>query len=242
MKVINKTTRETVKTIYFLLFLFTSSLSNAQNFEVGLFGGVTNYQGDLADGAIVFRETEPAYGVLLRYSPLDFLTFKASLTLGTLRGDDKNSSNEDIRQRGYAFKANLRELGFFAELHLPGYASSGQGIFKASFSPFLFAGIGFTSTDGKPTAPAGRLPYPFPEVDAKNSFICVPFGGGFKWHFIEKMSASIEWGARDVFNDYLDGISKNGNPKANDWYMFGGITLTYVLDGGGDNPFGRMKR
>ena len=214
-----------------------SIFSKAQNYEFGIFAGTSNYQGDLADGAIVWKKAQPAGGLLVRYSPLDFLSFRMGFTAGKLVGDDQTSSKPNIRERGFTFTSNIREVSLLTEIHLPTFGSSSYGIFKARFSPFLFAGIGISTINGEPEAPKDVIPYPFPEFDARKKFMCVPFGGGVKFRFAEAFSTSIEWGTRTVFNDYLDGISVNGNPKRNDWYMFGGITLTYVIDGGDDNPY-----
>jgi Domain of unknown function (DUF6089) len=234
------------KTFYFsilfmILGLYSTHLS-AQNYELGLFGGTTNYQGDLADGAIVWQETQPAAGLLIRYSPKNFLAFRVGFTYGKLLGDDKYASNPQIRQRGYSFVSNVKELAILSEFHLPNYGSSSYGMFKVKFSPFGFVGVGLTNINGQPQAPKDRVPYPFPEFDAKSSFICGVLGGGVKFQFAPSFATSLEWGTRTVFNDYLDGISKNGNPKANDWYMFGGLTLTYVVDGGDSNPYKGRKR
>lgn len=226
------------KTIFFAVaFIFLNFFSTAQNYEFGIFAGTSNYQGDLADGIYVWKETQPAGGLLIRYSPLNYLSFKMAFTAGKLLGNDKNSKNADIRDRGYSFTSNIREFAAFTELHLPRFGSSTYGIFKARFSPFVFIGVGITTLNGEPKAPKDAVPYPFPEFNAQKKFICMPFGGGVKLRFAESFATSVEWGTRTVFSDYLDGISKNGNPNANDWYMFGGITLTYYIDGGDNNPY-----
>jgi Domain of unknown function (DUF6089) len=219
-----------------------SFLSMAQSFEIGAFGGGSNYQGDLADGILVLKETQPAYGLIMRYSPFKFLSFRVGYLQGGIVGDDKNSSNEDIRKRGFNISTNIRELSVLTEWQLPSYGNSNQGIFRPSITPFLFAGIGFASRDKDPKAPIDRYPDPFPEFNSKKSFTSIPFGGGLKFHFAESFAMSLEWGMRATFSDFVDGVSVNANPLKNDYYMFGGITVTYVLDGGGDNPFSRMKR
>ena len=239
----NKTTMKLTKTILFAAFCFILPfVSHAQSYEVGFLGGGINYQGDLADGVIVLKETQPAYGLVLRYSPLNFVSVRLGYVQGRIVGDDVNSSNVDIRKRGFKIASNIRELSVLTEWHLPSYGKSTMGIFKPSVTPFLFAGVGFASGDGKPQAPADRYPDPFPEFNATSNFISIPFGGGIKFHFAENFATSVEWGIRATFSDYVDGVSTNANPLKNDYYMLGGITFTYVIDGGGDNPFRRGKR
>ena len=147
--------------------VFLSFLSQGQNYEFGLFAGTSNYQGDLADGVIVWKKAQPAGGLLVRYSPLDFLSFKMAFTAGKLIGDDQTSSKANIRERGFSFTSNIREVSLFTELHLPQFGSSSYGIFKARFSPFLFVGVGITTINGEPQAPKDLIPYPFPEFDAR---------------------------------------------------------------------------
>jgi hypothetical protein len=230
--------------IFFLaiICLCFSFIVKSQSYEIGVLVGGANYQGDLADGIVVLKETRPSYGAIMRYTPFKFLSFRVGFLQGGLEGDDANSSDAGIRKRGYSISTNIRELTFLTEWQLPSYGTSGQGIFKPSITPFLFAGVGFASRDKDPKAPADRYPDPFPEFDSKKSFISIPFGGGVKYQFAPNFTTSLEWGLRATFSDYVDGVSLNANPLKNDYYMIGGIAFTYVLGGGGDNPFGRIKR
>jgi OmpA-OmpF porin, OOP family len=219
-----------------------SCMLKAQSFEIGPLLGGSNYQGDLADGIVVLKETRPAYGVIMRYTPLKFLSFRLGFVQAGIVGDDANSTNIDIRKRGYKISANMSELSILTEWQLPSYGTSGQGIFKQSITPFVFAGVGFASRDRDPTGPDNSSGYsPFPEFDSKKSFISIPIGGGVKYNFAPNFSTSLEWGLRATFSDYVDGVSQNANPLKNDYYMIGGLSFTYILNGGGDNPFGRMK-
>jgi Domain of unknown function (DUF6089) len=228
--------------LWAVLCLFFSFNLTSQSYEIGVLVGGANYQGDLADGGIVLKETRPAYGAIMRYTPLKFLSIRMGFLLGGIEGDDANSSDAGVRKRGYSISTNMRELTFLTEWQLPSYGTSGQGIFKPSITPFVFVGVGFASRDKDPKAPADRYPNPFPEFDSKKSFISIPVGGGVKYNFAPNFSTSLEWGLRATFSDYVDGVSINANPLKNDYYMIGGLTFTYVLDGGGDNPFGRLKR
>jgi Domain of unknown function (DUF6089) len=235
----SKSTRTYLLAVICICFSFNLK---SQSFEIGPLIGGANYQGDLADGVVVLKKTRPAYGVIMRYSPFKFLSFRMGFLQGGIEGDDANSSIEGIRKRGYKISANMSELSILTEWQLPSYGTSGQGIFKPSITPFVFAGVGFASRDKDPTAPVDRYPDPFPEFDSKKSFISIPVGGGIKYQFAPNFTTSLEWGLRATFSDYVDGVSTNANPLKNDYYMIGGIAFTYVLNGGGDNPFGRMKR
>ena len=212
-----------------LFFISFAPLSKAQ-FEVGFFGGLTNYQGDLADGSLIWKETQPAFGALIRYTPNRFLTLRGNFIQGKLTGSDFNSSDIQARSRGFTFKSTIREMSILAEYNILGqsgeHSYDGIGVL---FNPYVFAGIGIASTDGVPVAPEDTRPYPFPEDKARSVLPAFPFGGGVKVQFGESVSVGVEWGTRLTFSDYLDGVSKTGNPKRNDWYMFGGLTLTYCF-------------
>ena len=64
-------------------------ISQAQ-FEAGVFAGASNYQGDLADGSIIWRETQLSYGALMRYNANRFLTLRAHFIQGNAQASDYN--------------------------------------------------------------------------------------------------------------------------------------------------------
>jgi hypothetical protein len=227
-----------------ILIIFLSSFTlSAQSYELGIFGGWTAYQGDLADGITVWPNIRPSGGLLIRYNPTSYYSFRLGFTTGTLVGDDQNSKRQIIRDRGYSFYSTVREIAALGELHLPLFGSSSYGLFKLKISPYVFGGVALTVINGEPKAPEDRVPYPFPEFDAKKNFFIVPLGGGLKFQIKKNFSIGAEWGTRKTFGDYIDGISLNGNPASGDWYMFGGLTMTYIVDGGNDNPYkGRNKK
>ena len=223
--------RNSFKTINLtiLAFLFCIPLSKAQ-FEAGLFVGACNYQGDLANNTVEFIETRPGFGALVRYSPNRFLTIRGNYLQGKLKGTDLNSSDPITRYRGFSFQSTIREISFVGEYNFLGNSNEqnyqGGGVYV---NPYIFAGLGLASTDGTPIAPADTRPYPFPEPGAKSIIPAFPLGVGVKVQFGDSFSAGFEFGSRLTFSDYLDGVSKYGNPKKKDWYIFAGLTLTYCF-------------
>lgn len=166
-----------ISIILITFFVCLCFFSKAQKYEFGIFAGASNYQGDLADGIVVLKETQPAGGLLIRFSPLNYLSFKMAFTAGKLSGNDKNFKDASFRKRGYSFTSNIREFAAFTELHLPQFGSGSFGTFQARFSPFIFIGVGITTLNGEPQASKDAVPYPFPEFDARKKFICLPMGG-----------------------------------------------------------------
>jgi Domain of unknown function (DUF6089) len=216
-------------TLYIFLFL---PASKAQ-MEAGVYAGAANYQGDLADGTVIWRETQLSYGALLRYTPHRFVSIRAHFMQGNLQASDYNSSNVGIRQRGFRLKSVVREFAAVGEFNFLGKENNVANDFSFMVNPYLFGGLGVATTSNSPTAPSDTNPYPFPEVGAKNTFLTIPMGVGVKIQPAPSFSLGLEWGARTVFSDRLDGVSnasKGVSSKGNDWYMFGGLTFTYIFN------------
>ena len=206
--------------------------SHAQ-FEAGILAGAANYQGDLADGAIIWRETQLSFGALMRYTPNRFLTLRAHFMQGKVQGSDYNSSERNIRYRGFKFKSTLNEFALIGEYNFLGKENETANDFSFMINPYLFGGVGYVGTTGTPTAPDDTKPYPFPETGAKNGFLTIPMGIGVKIQPSPTFSLGLEWGARTVLSDRLDGVSSATSgvfSKGNDWYMFGGLTFTYLFN------------
>jgi Domain of unknown function (DUF6089) len=218
--------------VVILCFFVFSPTSKAQ-IEAGVYAGATNYQGDLADGTVIWRETQLSYGVLLRYTPHRFVSLRAHYMQGNLQASDYNSSNVDIRQRGFRLRSVVREFAAIGEFNFLGKENNVANDFSFMVNPYLFGGLGVALTSNAPTAPDDVIPKPFPEVGAKNTFLTIPMGIGVKIQPAPSFTLGLEWGARTVFSDKLDGVSnvtKGVFSKGNDWYMFGGLTFTYIFN------------
>ena len=213
---------------YILLFLSLST-SAQKSFEIGLFGGFANYQGDLAASEIEISETRVSYGAFLRYHVSKKIKVKASGYLGFISGTDENSDGS-LRTRGWSFESNLLEVSAVAEFHPLGNARYGTtGIFRKHISPYVFLGAGMVNTDPKIKVSIPEDEALFPEQDFSPTFLSVPFGAGVQFDLLENMSIGFEVGWRLTLNDYLDGVSKNGNSDKNDLYIFLGATISYVF-------------
>jgi Domain of unknown function (DUF6089) len=218
--------------VVILCFFVFSPTSQAQ-IEAGVYAGATNYQGDLADGTIIWRETQLSYGALLRYTPHRFVSLRAHFMQGNLQASDYNSSQVDIRQRGFKLRSVVREFAAVGEFNFLGKENNVANDFSFMVNPYLFGGLGVAFTSNSPTAPADTNPYPFPEKNAQKTFLTVPMGIGVKIQPAPAFTLGLEWGARTTFSDKLDGVSnitKGVFSRGNDWYMFGGLTFTYILN------------
>ena len=202
-----------------------------KSFEVGVFGGFANYQGDLVAPQIELSETKVSYGAFLRYHISEKIKIKANGYLGFISGSDANNDNS-LRTRGWSFEANLIEVTGVLEYHPIGKARYGStGIFQKQISPYAFVGAGMVHTDPTVMVTRPEDEALFPETDFSTPSLSAPFGLGVRIDLIENFSLGFEGGWRLTFNDYIDGVSTNGNSDKNDLYIFVGTTLSYVFSG-----------
>jgi OOP family OmpA-OmpF porin len=231
-----------------LLFL-ALPLVLTQNFaqkdiEFGFFAGIANYQGDLAENDIVLGETKISLGGLIRYHVNSKFNIRASGFFGTISGDDANS--ETLSFRKYRFSANLMEANLMLEWKVFGKIRYNEvGVFIPSITPYLFIGAGYTVADKTtecyhPECLNNGI-NPFPEPGDINTFVTMPIGIGVRWDFYEYISLGAEWGWRNAFSDYLDGVSLYAKPGNNDWYFFSGATVSFFF-GNGSNDFNFTKK
>lgn len=228
---------------FFLLLFINSFIVNAQDrFEVGVFGGSSGYLGDLNKSDIFSKEPKPSFGVIGRYNFSDYIAFKAGLSNGRLSG--KDSHYPDRAFRNFTTTTPLTEFSAQFEWHpWPLTQPRLRYRFSPSFSPFLFAGLGFVRT--KPKADLENMIVEKPQfvqgaaIDRsavyKSIHGVVPFGLGVKYRFHPQWTLAAEAGFRITFSDYLDGISFAGNPAKTDRYIISGISVVYRFN---KRPFG----
>ena len=199
-----------------------------QSFELGAFLGVINYQGDLADDPVEYSETNFAFGAMSRYMFTPKIAIKGNLYYGKLVGDDANTANANFR--GWRFEANLIELSVVGEYHPFGRSRlSSIGFFRQQATPFIFAGVGGTYAKSNMEVPQRDINR-VPEINDRSFFLSVPIGVGFRYDVSEYFLFAGEFGSRAVFSDHLDGTHSNGQVGTNDWYLFGGFTISILID------------
>ena len=128
--------------LIYLCVLLSIASTNAQNLEAGFFLGTSNYQGDLQPSHFLFGETKVAYGGFIKYPVLEYLSLRASITKGTISGEDLNSNvNSGRRNRNLNFRSDILDFGIQAEFHPLTFIYDE----KKTVSPYLMAGVnGFT--------------------------------------------------------------------------------------------------
>lgn len=206
-----------MRKLILLIVLFAFALTGRSQLEVGIFGGGSYYMGDLNPN-IPFLQTSAAYGLLARYNLSPRWAAKLNLYQGTLNGDDDRSGF--LPERSLSFTNDITELGLNMEFHFLSYFN---GSMKNYFTPYIFGGFALLyhnpqidSKDLQNYGTEGQNNTAYLEAisgeevtrdDYSDFVLSIPFGIGVKYSFSERIAASVEWGMRKTFFDYIDDVS-----------------------------------
>jgi opacity protein-like surface antigen len=189
--------------------LFNFSIVNAQKIHLTLFGGISNYQGDLQSKRFTFQQANAAFGIGGLYDFTDKLHLLGNVNFGKVAGSDVLSST--YRTRNLSFSSPLTDVHLGLEYDLLDPAEN-------SLTPYVFAGISYfhfnpstlDSTGKKvflqPLGTEGQGFLPGREKYNLNSF-AIPFGGGVKLALSQNIKVRFEFGLRKTYTDYLDDVS-----------------------------------
>jgi len=218
-------------------FFYKAQYKRYQHYmELGLMLGATNYSGDVAERDIELKQTDLGFGAFFRYHISQKIHVKAQYYSGSISGDDVNSPV--LNGRKFRFYTRIHEIAVVGEwIPLALEHVTLTGIHNFYVSPYFFIGIGAANSKPEPeyyglaSDRAKYLRTSLPENNIVNRyFISMPIGMGIRFDYSERLTFGIEGGWRPVYNDNLDGISINGNPKKGDWYYFMGITASYFIN------------
>ena len=215
--------------LFALIFLFSTSFINGQagqykeNTEVGSFGGVSYYLGDLNNSH--FNNSIPNFGLMVRKNIDRRISYKGTFMLVNIAADDRNSSDEFAAQRGLHFSNNMFEENGSSIYELSGQFEFnflpyelGNPLYK--WTPFIYSGLSLFNFNPKaenkngewislqPLGTEGQGTTKFPDRK-KYSLIqfAIPIGGGVKFAVSEHFNIILEYGIRKTFTDYLDDVS-----------------------------------
>ena len=197
-----------MKVVLISIFLLSINALHAQTHEIGLFGGASNYHGDLAS-EIVLGETHPSGGVFYRYNFDQFWAYRPMLSFMTISGSDENY--DEYRLRNLSFKSNIIELSNTIELNFQPFSNSP---YHNSSTFYAFAGVAIMYHNPKAELRGewhklrSLNTENLPTKDRYNLFqFAVPFGGGYKHSITRNFIVGLELGWRKTFTDYLDDVS-----------------------------------
>jgi hypothetical protein len=204
-----------MRKLIILVSLTTLYINVAAQWQVGFFGGVTNYQGDLVDKFYVSRFTRPALGVTANYEFSERLIGRAGFTYGKVSGDDQfNNTKDYLKLRNLSFESSILEFSLLAEYNVfnlsnirwTPYVFGGLAIYR--FNPYTYDSqnnkvfLKPLSTEGQGIDGHNAKPYSLTQL-------ALPLGGGIKYAINDRVTLGLEAGVRKLFTDYLDDVSTN---------------------------------
>lgn len=204
------------KQILAIVALNVSLFVGAQNIEFGIYGGVSNYIGDVSDQKMRMDQYHPSGAVLGRYNISQKLTAKGMIAFGSISGDDALASTPKTKMRNTNFSSDLYEFSVHLEYNLVKNNLSSRG--SRPFIPYLFGGIGIfhfnpkTIFDGKEyeLQPLGTEGQGTTQYNSLKKYdlttVCIPFGIGLKKKISQSFVVGIEAGFRYTFTNYLDDV------------------------------------
>ena len=197
----------------FLLILLSPIFLQAQ-WHVNVFGGFSNYSGDLQTKKFTLDQSYAAFGAGAQYDLTEHFSILAGFNLGHVGAADK-FNKADLQPRNLSFQTKIDEANLMAEYNL-------FDLSEKRFTPYIFAGLAVyhfnpyaydtlnakvylqpLSTEGEGLAQyPGRKPYHLTQL-------AIPFGGGIKFRITDNVIIAYEISFRKLFTDYLDDVSTN---------------------------------
>lgn len=193
--------------------LCVGSVAFSQNVHVGIFGGLAAYQGDLTDRIIPKKVTNGAIGVTVNYELTPQIMLRGGFTYSVVGGADRYAHDDSMLARNLAFETHITEFSAIGEYYFfnldeqkfSPYVFGGLAVFH--FNPYAYSGttdkifLKPLSTEGEGlSAYPDRKPYALTQM-------ALPFGGGVKYAFNDRVRLGLELGIRKLFTDYLDDVS-----------------------------------
>ncbi|MCM4155290.1 DUF6089 family protein [Gramella sp. AN32] len=218
----------------FLVIAMFSPQIHSQNFEVGVFGGGSNFIGDVGNSTYIWPNA-PVGGFIGKWNRSPRYAFRLSLLYAKLSADDAKSEDTRRQQRGYSFENTVAEASLGLEFNFWSFDLSEA---TKQSTPYLYTGITYFRADHM-YLKNGRNNNIVNE--GSNWEFAIPMVMGYKEEITRDIIGAIEIGARYTFTDNLDGswpeeylgqrspTIEFGNRNTNDWYVFSGISFTFTF-------------
>lgn len=209
----------------FLLYfgIFCSLGLNAQwdNLYAFFGPGLSYYQGDL-------NSTSFPTGDILNMSYKGGVGYNFSTRFGTtfhytksnLNGSDLFVNDEGKNARGLSFNSPLTDFGLNLKIrNLTG--KEGRRI------SYLYSGFNYFRFNPTVTRSADSDVNYAVESDFPKGGLNIPFGAGFGWWFTGNIGVVWDISLHTTFTDFIDGVSRNGNPNFKDAFVASHIMLYF---------------
>jgi hypothetical protein len=184
--------------------------------ELGVLLGGSYYIGDLNQFRH-FHRTQPAAGLIYRYTYHTRLALRANLTYGKVMASDADASQAINQNRNLSFESNIFEVAGGIEFNYMPFFLGSQ---KYKGTAYILAQIGLfrmnpmTEYNGdmielQPLGTEGQGS----DLNSKKNYsltqLSIPLGVGVKFALGKKVAVNFEYGIRKTFTDYLDDVGSN---------------------------------
>ena len=215
-----------------ILVVTSTFLVHSQTYEVGGMIGGANYIGDVGRTNYI-APNSLAFGGIFKWNRSARHSFRASVLVANIEGNDADSNQERRQQRGLSFSNTLTEVSVGLEYTFWDFnLYSGKPV----STPYLYTGLTYFWYDALYQNPDDGIIKKYGGA----SDIAIPMVVGYKTSLANRFVLGFEIGARYTFTDDLDGSNpvndkedfqglKFGNTNSDDWYVFTGITLTVTF-------------
>ena len=186
--------------------------SFAQDWEVGAWGGFSNYFGDL-NTHVSFEYIGPGTGFFARYNISTRFANKSDINYGIVSANDASSSDPFEKARNLSFKSNIVEVSDELEFNFFKYDKHKP---EFAFTPYLF--VGLSAFYFNPVANYQGVNYSLQPIGTEGQnapgnskyvrvSAAIPVGGGFKYSFHPAWTLGAEIGFRKTLTNYLDDVA-----------------------------------
>jgi hypothetical protein len=188
----------------------------AQSIEFGVYGGVSNYIGDVSEQKMRFDQFHPSAAIMGRYNVSKRFTLKGMIAYGKISGADSLASKPKNQMRNTNFHSDIYEFSVHGEYNLVPNKLSGRG--GRPFVPYIFGGIGIFHFNPKtefggniyelqPLGTEGQGTTQYNNLKKYDlTTICLPMGVGIKKRISQSFVVGVEAGLRFTFTKYLDDV------------------------------------
>lgn len=212
-------------------FICFANQAAAQRHEIGVTFGGSSYMGDL-NPKRPLTLLNPGAGVLYRQNFNYHWSVRGNIYYMRVEGSDAIIGYNPTRD--LSFFSDIYEFSVQTEVNFLQYQ---PGNLNTPFTPYIFAGLGGFLFHPKRLLPDGQIINlfdPAQNQERETNYNVVShhllFGMGFKFNLTRFLSTGMEWGMRMTGTDYLDDVSRRGNPKNNDWYSYIGLIITFKIN------------
>ncbi|PVW17243.1 type IX secretion system protein PorG [Marixanthomonas spongiae] len=220
-----------MKYIATIILAITATFSlHSQTYEIGGILGGANYIGDVGRTNYIAPNSF-AFGGIFKWNRSARHSFRGSVLIANIKGDDADSNQERRQQRGLSFSNTVSEISIGMEYTFWEFSMYSG---KPASTPYLYTGLTYFWYDAL-----------YKKNDVITDFdgastVAIPMVVGYKTSLANRFVLGFEIGARYTFTDGLDGSNpvkglkdnqnvKFGNINSDDWYVFTGITFTVTF-------------